>query len=456
MSSVAAPSPGHLLRRRLLRGGGWALLGRALALPAGLALAMLLARLLPPAELGAYFLATSLVALLAIVAQGGLARPMVKLVATALATDRPQAARRAVHVALAVTVLGGAILGAAIATGPGRLLAGALRDGAILVPVLRAIGALVLLYALIDLCVETLRGFHDLRAASLLGDTLAQRLLLMAVLVVAWITAVPIGLAEVLTATVLCATAVGALALLLLRRRLRAIGRHGEPWRDLEVLRHGPPFMLVRLNLWLLAGADLWILAMFRPSEEVALYGAASRLALLVGIPLTICNAALAPMLAELHSQKRLDRLEKVVRATATISALPALCLVGLFALFGAQALELVFTSTYARGYAIVVLLALGQWLHVAFGSCAITLTMTGHQRDVVLAGIATSIGTVLGYAALAPDYGAVGVALITALSLAFYNLLLAWIARRRLGIRTWATLSPATVRRFAAELKGA
>ena len=458
VSVAASPSvsASAAIGRRLLRGGGWALFGRALALPVGLALAMLLARLLPPAELGAYFLATSLVALLVIVAQGGLARPMVKLVAAALATDRPEAARRAVRLAFVVTVLGGAIIGVAVADGPGRLLTGALRDGAVLQPVLWAIGALVLIAALVDLCVESLRGFHDLRSASLLGDTLAQRLLLIIGLMVAWLAARPIGLWDVLAAAVLCAAVVLVAALLLLRRRLAAIGRHGAPWRDRDVLRHGPPFMLVRLNLWLLAGADLWILALFRPPEEVALYGAASRLALLVGIPLTICNAALAPMVAEFHSQGRLDRLEKVVRATATLSALPALALVGLFALFGAEALELVYTSAYAEGYAIVVVLALGQWLHVVFGSCAISLTMTGHQRDVMLAGIATSVGTVLGYAAAAPGYGALGVALVTAASLAAYNLVLAWLARKRLGISTWVTVSPVALRRCLAVLRGA
>ena len=69
------------LGERLVSGASWAFLGRMLALPVGLLSTMLLARLLSPADLGAYFLAFSLANLLAILAQLGLGRPMVKLIA---------------------------------------------------------------------------------------------------------------------------------------------------------------------------------------------------------------------------------------------------------------------------------------------------------------------------------------------------------------------------------------
>ena len=177
-ASSGVPAVRRPLGQRLLRGSSWAFLGRTLALPAGMLQAMLLARLLSPGELGAYFLAMSLAGLAAIVAQIGMGRTMVLLVASALATDRPQAARHAIRVALALTCLAGALTALALADGPGRWLVLLLQDAAGLQTVLGTVALLLLALALIDLFAEIFRGFHDLRWASLFGDQLLHRITL--------------------------------------------------------------------------------------------------------------------------------------------------------------------------------------------------------------------------------------------------------------------------------------
>jgi O-antigen/teichoic acid export membrane protein len=447
---AAAPLP-----QRLIRGGGWVLLGRAVALPVGLLQAMLLARVLVPADVGAYFLAISLVIPLAIVSQLGLSRPMVKLVASALALERPNAARHAIRVAIPTTLIVGGLLALGVADGPGRWLTSLLHDGERLRAALPILALMGLSFALIDLMAETLRGFHDLRAASAFGDFLVQRLLLVLALAMLWFWAWPAEVGDVLILALIAALAVLALAAWLVRRRLRALPRHGAPFGTGEILRHGAPFMLVRLNVWITAGADLWVLGMFRPPEEVAVYGAASRMALLAGIPLMVCNAVLAPTVADLYSRRQIERLEKVVRAAATMAAAPSALVVLMFVLFGDRLLALLFTDAYRAGYPVVVCLALGQWVNVAFGSCAISLTMTGHQRDVMIASTATAAATIVGFYLVAP-YGTLAVAGVVSGSLVFYNVIVSLIARRRLGIRTWTTLSLDAFRRFATELRRA
>ncbi|MCE3247246.1 MAG: polysaccharide biosynthesis protein, partial [Geminicoccaceae bacterium] len=252
------------------------LLGRAVALPVGVLQAMLLARVLAPADVGAYFLAISLVMPLAIVSQLGLSRPMVKLVASALALERPNAARHAIRVAIPTTLIIGGLLALGVADGPGRWLTSLLQDGERLRAALPILALMGLCFALIDLMAETLRGFHDLRAASAFGDFLVQRLLLVLALAVLWLGAWPVDVGDVLTLALLAALFVLALAAGLVRRQLRALPRRGARFGTGEILRHSAPFLLVRLNVWITAGADLWVLGMFRPPEEVAVYGAAS------------------------------------------------------------------------------------------------------------------------------------------------------------------------------------
>jgi O-antigen/teichoic acid export membrane protein len=451
LGPAAAP-----LTRRLVRGGGWALLARAVALPIGLLQAMLLTRILTPTEVGAYFLAISLIGVLAILAQVGMSRPMVKLVASALATDRPQAARHAIRVALLVTLTSGILLALALAAGLGEALSAILDDGVALRGVLPIIAVMVLAFALIDVVAETLRGFHDLRAASAFGDYLAQRAALMLVLGTIWLVGWPADLTTVLVAALAAAVLMLLLALGQLRRQLAKIGRHGARWSTPEVLGHGLPFLLVRLNFWFSAGADLWVLGMFRPPEEVAVYGAASRLAMIVGTPLAVSNAVLAPIIAELHSRGERARLERVLRAAATLGALPALLLAALFFALGDRILSISFTEAYAEGRLVVVTLAIGHLVNVLFGSCALALIMTGHQRDVVVTSALAGLVTVVAFYLVAPTYGAAGVALVGALALILYNVVLVGLVRWRLQMITCGTFSTTLLRRFADELTGA
>jgi O-antigen/teichoic acid export membrane protein len=196
----------------------------------------------------------------------------------------------------------------------------------------------------------------------------------------------------------------------------------------------------VRLNVWLLAGADLWILGIFRPAEEVAIYGVASRMALLVGLPLLVVNATLAPAIAELFSRGERARLQAALRAAATLSTIVSIAMLSAFALLGRPLLEIAFGPAYAGSFVILVVLGAGQLVNVACGSCTLALTMTGHQRDVLLLATLAAALTFAALFLVAPAFGAPGVAAVIAISLALYNVSLALAARRRLGLTTWAT----------------
>jgi O-antigen/teichoic acid export membrane protein len=454
--SRALPRTGTFWARRLLRGAGWALLARTLALPIGLLQAMLLTRLLPPAEVGGYFLAISLIVVLAMVAQFGMSRPMVKLVASALAIDRPQAARHAIRVTLLSTLAGGVVLALAVADGLGNWLSATLEGGGVLRPVWPIIAVMILAFALNELTAETLRGFHDLRAASAFGDNLAQRMTLALILSTIWFAGWSADLTTVLIASLVAATLMLSLALGQLARQVAAIGRYGARWRTAEVLGHGLPFLLMRLNFWFSAGADLWVLGMFRPPDEVAVYGTASRLALLVSFPLTVCNSVLAPAIAELYSRNELERAEKAIRAAATLGVVPSILLMAVFLVFGDRLLGAFFDTAYSEGYWVLAILAIGQCVGVGFGACTLALTMTGHQRDVMAVSTVVAAGVILAFYLAAAPYGAHGVAVVAALSLILYNVVLAGLVRWRLRMVTWSTFSPATFRRFATELRRA
>src|SRR6266542_6926934 len=72
------------IRGRLVRGSAWVLAGRILSIVSGVAVNLLLSRILTPAELGDYFLAFTIVLFASTLAQLGMDRTIVRLVAEAI------------------------------------------------------------------------------------------------------------------------------------------------------------------------------------------------------------------------------------------------------------------------------------------------------------------------------------------------------------------------------------
>ena len=98
---------------RLLSGSVWAFGGRGLGTVLALLINAFLARLLTPDQLGAYFLAFSVVTVLVLVAQLGGKPTMVRLVAASLATARPGRARAAAGQIVLLGFLGSVTVGLA-------------------------------------------------------------------------------------------------------------------------------------------------------------------------------------------------------------------------------------------------------------------------------------------------------------------------------------------------------
>jgi O-antigen/teichoic acid export membrane protein len=102
------------------------------------------------------------------------------------------------------------------------------------------------------------------------------------------------------------------------------------------------------------------------------------------------------------------------------------------------------------------VILAIGQFVAVVIGPCALTLTMTGHQKDVM---ILTAMGfamLALAGVALIPSFGAVGMAFANSVVVSITAVIGAMITVRRTGVVTCVTtdaLAPSAAIAGAREL---
>jgi len=201
-SPLAPAEPESVARlsvSRLLSGSVWAFAGRGVGTGLALLINAFLARLLTPDQLGAYFLAFSVVTVLVLAAQLGGKPTMVRLVAASRATDRDGRARAAAGRVVLLGLLGSVAVGMLWWLLGGEL-AGRLFESEDIAGVSGLIAIWVGVLALAELHNEGHRALADIRAAVLLG-WVVNNVVLVLVLAVVLVAGLSFGFRAALVAS---------------------------------------------------------------------------------------------------------------------------------------------------------------------------------------------------------------------------------------------------------------
>jgi O-antigen/teichoic acid export membrane protein len=216
---------------------------------------------------------------------------------------------------------------------------------------------------------------------------------------------------------------------------------------DLPVERTGPtmvlmlsvclPVTLNQLFSYCTGFGDVWIAGSAVSHESFALYAAARRLMLLIGLPLQLVGLTIVASISELHAQGRLASLQRLLRDSATLAVIPALFALLALLAFGDRISALIFGPYYAAAGTPLRLLCLGQIAFVCAGSAELTLIMTGRQRIALFVNLGTTLALAVGGTLAARYFGITGLAAANAAVIALQVGLFSFFARRSLGIWT-------------------
>ncbi len=438
------------LKQRLWASGSWTVAARVIAGLSGFLVNALLSRMLSPADLGAYFLLISVATAGALFAQLGLQLAVVRLASQALADAKPARARgvivRALGIACASAVLAGVIAGAA-----GDSLALKVFGSVAIAQVSWLGGAWLAGAVIAGVTAEAFRGLHNYALAGVIGGAAINAALLI-LLAIAFGFSVRPGFADVVALSTAVVLAIAMVGLLAMRVRLRRLGP-AAPATTAEVLAVSLPLLVTTGAIFISTQADIWILGAKCSQDEVAMYSTALRLVQLVMMPLLMMNTVLAPVIAEQFARGRKAELERVLRASAAITGLPALVALGAMGLAAGPVLGWVYGSYYEGGATALLWVSAGQAVNVLSGSAAIVLMMTGHQRAVMTISVVTGVGLVAGALFVASDYGMNGVAVVAGTMTAVHGIACALWVRRATGMSTLC--SPGGLVDFAKQLRG-
>ena len=436
---------GQTLGRRLRRDSIVAFLGVVLGMASGLGANALLARLISPRQLGTYFLAFSMMTLVSIVGRVGINHAVIRFASEAMARDEPGGAHGTVRASLVLAAGCGVVAATVLYSVAGRWIANSLFEDALLATTISWVALWVMFEVIRVVTADAFRGLSDVPQAVMYSQVSRP------VIALAGFAAIRLTIDSVEIRTVL-AVAVGAsavscaLAGLSLLRKLRSLGAPAQrsAWPIVAV---GLPLMVTQLTFALVRQGDLWVVGAFRSESSVALYGAALQLATLAGVPLLVMNSFLSPVIAELNVRGERVRLELLLRAAATVAGIPMIALLVVGAAIGRPVVTATFGSFYSASFVMFLFLGAGQVFSVVMGANGLALAMTGHQRVVMTTALAAAVLTVTGEVAVVAPFGPTAVAAVSGAGTIVNNIALVWLTKRRLGIWTCASLSPALVR---------
>ena len=429
------------VREKLIKGGAWAFSGKFVTALIGLFLNALLARLLSPEEMGAYFLIFSLVMFAAIIAQLGLTNTIVRIVAESMGTGRPSRARHSVILVLRIIAISAMFTACFLAFGAGKWIAEKLFHLAIMGQLMGLAAVWVVIVTFQQLIAEIFRGFHDIRLATIFGG-LAASVFSMVFFLTLWLVQSKGDLNQILILTLgagLSSILISSSILWSKLNKYPILVSNAPPGDTkerktllIDILTISWPLWITSLILFVLVQADFWIMGFFGSSGDVAAYGAASRTVALVAMPLLISNAVTAPLIAEMYAQGNYENLERILRFVASVSTIPSLCIFAVFAAFGDEILGMLFGEYYQVGGMLLGILSVGQIINVWVGSCGLVLMLTGHQMTLMLISLGSGCVTITLALLLVHDFHGAGVAIASASGMVLQNFLMLYFTKKQ------------------------
>jgi O-antigen/teichoic acid export membrane protein len=435
--------PKGALSRFMLEGAAVAFVAQALALLSGFGSQVLLARLLSPEGLGVYFLTQSLVIMTANIGELGLNRPVARMLSTDVGAGRVGAALRVLRSAAGIAAVWGSLVVLAFVSGLGQWIAWNVFDSAMMAGSMVLVGIWIAGRIVLDLGAAVHQGLHRVGLSAMLNSAFAPTILTVSCgLLLLTGTRVDYEMAIAIASG---ATVVGGvLCIAMAWRPFSGIVADG-PSRMGALFAGTLPIFGAGMLQVAAVQADLWIVGAQLSASDVALYGAAKRLTVLVGFPLTVLAFVVPPLIADLYSRGEHERLQRLVRASTTAASLPAAAAFVLFVLFGEEILSLVYGSVYANGVTILQILIAERFVFLMMGPGSLSLVMTGHERVVFRITIVSATLSLLAMYLGGQLWGLNGVAAAYAVTSSATGLWYLLEARRQ--TRIWVHINPLAVK---------
>jgi O-antigen/teichoic acid export membrane protein len=223
---------------------------------------------------------------------------------------------------------------------------------------------------------------------------------------------------------------------LFLKRKIPGKVRMSVPeYRTPEWGKAIMPFTLLAAVGTLNSQIGILVLGWLGQPEDVAALQIGMSGSALVVFFLALINLVISPHIIKAREEGdkvKLKMLSRYSARAALVGALP----IGLPLIFiGDKIVHYFYGDEYINSAVLpLAILTAGQLFNVACGSVGQFLSMSGYEKDTLLGQVIALMASVALAVVLAPEFGAVGAASAVTAGLVIWNLVLAWLFKKRLG----------------------
>jgi len=222
-----------------------------------------------------------------------------------------------------------------------------------------------------------------------------------------------------LASVALCAVALGIYTIKRLPVRLTikpTINPAGK-----ELLYFSLPLLGVAMIQTIIIYTDTLMLGYFKNSDIVGLYNAVIPLAQFTNVPIGAMLFIYVPVMSGLYAQNLLPEIRRNYAILTKWSFSATLPIILMFILFPETVLGFLFGANYVAASQALRILSLGFIIVNLLGPNGTTLMVIGRTKILMWASVATAGMNIILNIVLIPQWGILGAAIATAISLAFH-----------------------------------
>eukprot|EP01093_Parvamoeba_rugata_P008114 TRINITY_DN2341_c0_g1_i1.p1 TRINITY_DN2341_c0_g1~~TRINITY_DN2341_c0_g1_i1.p1 ORF type:complete len:246 (-),score=37.18 TRINITY_DN2341_c0_g1_i1:1664-2401(-) len=204
----------------------------------------------------------------------------------------------------------------------------------------------------------------------------------------------------------------------------------------LKLIIAAVPFLLVNGSGIIAANTDILMVGWLTDSYQAGLYSVATQIALVTSFFLLVTNSALSPKLASMFANGEISEMNKMVQKITLGLLVIGTVFFLFFVIFGKSILS-IWGEPFVEAYPLLVVLSIGQFFNIGTGCAGFILIMCGYEK--IHAKLSLSfvfINIILNYV-LIINYGIIGAAVATAITVGSENIIKVVLAYKTTGIST-------------------
>ena len=382
---------------------------------------LLLARWVGSEFLGIYSLANSVRLISEVFGKMGMEIGVMRFVSLLNPDIEKKKIQRLIGSAVKMTMAFSVVIMAGLLVSSGFIVTHILKGPPLLKIVLMVFAIAIPFNAITLVVAFATQGFKRLKYKIFITQFLNPTILLVVMIISFWFISVEVAL----MAPMLVSSIIGFIVMFAVLKKLTGVKNQQllkAPF-DRELLVFSYPLMFVTILLTLMHWMDILMLGAFTNASTVGLYHPAARTAGLLQALLTSFLSIYSPMIAQFHAesdQKNMSGSYKLVSRWLLTFSIP----VALIFLVYPKKVMLLFGAEYLPSANVLIVLTAATFIHAILGAAQSTLSMTGHTRLLLWNAIGAFVINIILNIILIPNYGMIGAAWATLISLFVISLL--------------------------------